>query len=365
MRLALLALLLPTMALADTSRETQTAADRLVSAIKRHDVRTIDAMLATPFRYDAVWFSDAACSKRFAAGGVVKTADRNAFARCLTKLVPQLSTRKAPTLLHAVVTVDPGIELDVEFDVTDESAPKITWVGLAGLFDGSATPMLTAQAFEALRTAGTTMLDDAVRADFKRTPATTSAWMRTCLDDHAVATRTIVWSSTPETGAAFLRATADWAFKPFAPRGVATAACSLSLLTYPASTAPMTEVLPMRPGLASVGVHNFEDDLELTGSMVMPSIATIQQAELLALSSGTLDPKPATQQVLLHTPRDRRSTINICIDTRGTVRNVVAIDRKPGDTARLTKIRSWKFRPYKLNGLATDACAVVQFVLPP
>jgi len=40
------------------------------------------------------------------------------------------------------------------------------------------------------------------------------------------------------------KATDDWTFKPFAPKGVAIKACSLSLLTYPAAKAPSVETLP-------------------------------------------------------------------------------------------------------------------------
>jgi hypothetical protein len=365
-RFALLALLIPSVAIADTASDTTAAAGDLVSAIKRHDAKTIAARLATPFKYNGAWFPDAACTKRFGHAGVLQTKDRDAFARCFAKLVPQLSTRASNAKEGAVITVEPGIEMEVRF-----IDGQVRWLGLAGAGDDKGTPMLTAQAFEALRTKGTTLLDDAVRAELepelvKANPLT--AWIRTCLDEKGTATRTYVWGATLPTGDPFMRATADWAFKPYTVRGVATPVCSLSLLTYPASRAPSVEVLP--PGLVSgprVVSYDFEDDLDLMAPWVAPisAIATIQPAELAALSTTPLDPKPATPMQLLHAPRDRTSDVNVCIDVRGGVKNVVTMSQLPGDRTRAGKIWHWRFKPYLVNGTPTEACALLQFIVTP
>ncbi len=352
MRFALLALLIPSLAFADGAS--------LVRAMKRHDAKAIAAQLETPLAYDA-WFPDAACAKRF-PGGVLQTRDRAAFARCFVKLVPQLSTRTSSAPGGVVVTVEPGIELEVMI-----GDGRVKRIGLAGALDRSSTPMLTAQAFEALRTAGTTLLDDAVRAELeselgKSNP--TSAWIRTCLDETGNATRDIATASTPKTGEVFLRATRDWAFRPFVLRKVPMRACSMSLLTFPSSKAPTIETLP-RHGASRVAAYNFEDDLDLI-SQELPTIATLHATELEALALAPLDPKPATHAQLSVTAPDRVSKINVCISEKGDVRNVVVMGQNPGDRDRAKKIWRWKrFTPYVAKGVATSACALLSFVVTP
>lgn len=359
MRLALLALLIPSVAAAD---DTATWAGEVNRALKRHDTKAIAARLATPLKHAGAWFPDAACTKRFAQPGVLQTKDRDAFARCFAKLVPQLSTRASSYRDGAVITAEPGIELELLFD-TDG---KIRWFGPAGGTGDNGTPMLTAQAFEALRTAGSTLLDDKVRELdrelTKSNPA--SAWIRTCLDENGAATRAVAWSSTPATGDVFLRATSDWAFRAFR-----VPACSMSLLTYPASKAPPVETLPKGVAIGPrIVTYQFEDDLDFTGALIkpLPQIATIQPAELAALAAGPLDPTPATPAQLKVAAPDRLSSINVCISEKGDVRNVVTLDQQPGDRQRASKIWRWKrFKPYLRNGVATEACALLQFVVRP
>jgi hypothetical protein len=331
--------------------------------MKRNDAKAIAARLETPLTYSA-WFADAACAKRFARAGVLHTKDRDAFARCFAKLVPQLSTRASSAPGGVVITVEPGIELELAI-----GAGRVRWIGLAGAGGDKSAPMLTAQAFEAQRTAGTTLLDDAVRADLegelvKASP--TSAWIRTCIDETGNATREVAAASTPKTAEVFLRATSDWAFRPYVFRKVATRVCSMSLLTYPSSMAPAIETLP-RNGATRVSTYSFEDDLDLIPpNLTLPTIATIQPVELEALALAPLDPKPATLAQLSVTAPDRVSDINVCISDKGDVRNVVVMGQNPGDRDRASKIWRWKrFKPYVVKGVAAEACALLQFVVTP
>jgi hypothetical protein len=369
-RFALLALLfaLASPAVAETleivSDGTELAA--LVRDLKRDDVKAITARLETPFKYNGAWFADAKCAKRFARAGVLHTKDRDAFARCLATLVPQLSTRQSAAPSGMILTVEPGMEIEVL--IVDG---RVRWLGPAGAGDDTSPPMLTAQAFEALRTAGTTLLDDAVRADLesqlvKSNPA--SAWIRTCVDETGKATRAVASASTPKTGEVFLRATSDWAFKPYQFRKAPVRVCSMSLLTYPASKAPAIETLP-RSGSdnALLSTSVFENDLDLiSANLILSSIATIQPRELVALSTVTLDPMPATPAQVYVTAPDRLSDINVCIDVKGNVKNVVVMGQNPGDRQRAGKIWRWKqFKPYVANGAPMEACALLQFVVSP
>jgi hypothetical protein len=162
----------------------------------------------------------------------------------------------------------------------------------------------------------------------------------------------------------FLRATSDWKFHPFVHRKIATPACSMSLLTYPASKAPPVEQLPRSSGpLLSDG---FDVDLEIVMHRQLPSIATLRAAELEALAITPLDPKPATAQQILSTAPDRLSDINVCINVKGDVKNVVTMEQNPGDRSRAAKLWRWpRFKPYVRNGVAVEACALLQFVVTP
>jgi hypothetical protein len=230
------------LALANTDRDAEVAASELLHAIKKHDAVGVAAMLQTPMGNGGVWSSDVAC-KKFHKGGVVQTKDKDAFAKCLVKLSPMLSTRRAPEIDAVVLTVEPGVELELAFN-----GLALRWIGPVGArsSDGG-EPLLTAQTFEALRTAGTTLLDDKVRGELASVVGAQgeSMWMKTCIDEQgAITKRTPFDAPSTRIAAAFEKATADWTFKPFAPKGVATKACSLSLLTYPAAKAPSVEVLP-------------------------------------------------------------------------------------------------------------------------
>ena len=363
MRFALLALLIPSVAFADPASDA--AGNELVRAMKRHDAKAIAARLATPFKHDGVWFRDSECATRFALPGVLQTKDRDAFARCFVKLVPQMSTRTSAQRQTVVLTVEPGVELEVSFDAEGQ---KVRWLGAAGGGNDKGAPMLTAQAFEALRTKGTTLLDDAVRDKLepelvKANP--TSAWIRTCLDENGVSTRSLAWSSTTVTGQVFLHATEDWTFRAYKlPKQILPIrVCSLSLLTYPASKAPATETLP--PPKTPL-VYNFEEDLESPIiDHALPSIATLQSYELAALARAPLDPKPATPVQLVNVPSDRISEINVCINAKGDVKNVVTMGQQPGDRTRAGKMWRWKFKPYAPSGTATEACALLSFIVTP
>ena len=241
-----LALLLPVTAVAD-GRDAAFGVGELTRAIKKHDWKAVSTRIATPITYGGMWLPDPVC-KRFAIGGVLKDKDRDALAKCLVKLSPMLSTRHSSRSDGMVLTVEPGLELEVVFD-----GSSLRWIGPAGPpNEDEGVPLLTAQTFEALRTKGSTLLDDALRGTLGRLigesgkPSVVSAWMKTCIDDRgAVTKRLAITVQGTRISAAFEAASADWAFKPFAPRGVPTAACSLTLLSYPAARAPATEELPM------------------------------------------------------------------------------------------------------------------------
>src|SRR5678815_1531958 len=117
-------------------------------------------------------------------------------------------------------------------------AGKLAWIGyVAQTGAGDGLPTLTAQTFEALRTAGTTRLDAAVKktiapvAARERLPI--SSWFKICLDATGAITSANLVEGPIGAGAAFRSAIGDWKFKPFTVGGKPQPACSLTLLTYP------------------------------------------------------------------------------------------------------------------------------------
>lgn len=234
------------MAGAETERDAAFRASEVTRAIKKHDWRWLSARIATPITYGGMWLPAPAC-KRFAIGGVLKAKDRDALAKCLVKLSPMLSTREMARADGVVLTVEPGLELELVFD-----GSSVRWIGPAGPPDeDEGVPLLTAQTFEALRIKGSTLLDEQVRGELAPRigehgkPSVVNAWVKTCIDDRgAITKRSVISAGGTRIGAAFEQAIADWAFKPFTSHGVAMAACSLTLLSYPAARAPATEELP-------------------------------------------------------------------------------------------------------------------------
>jgi hypothetical protein len=142
--------------------------------------------LGDPVSIAGIYFADLACAKRFPRDSVVETAaDKAALARCLAQYTLQVAARKSSLPSGAVLAVDPGIELELGFEGT-----KLSWIGFVGR---ESRPTLTAQAFEALRTAGSKNLDAVIKTrhpELARVDYPISAWVTICVDaDGTVATR--------------------------------------------------------------------------------------------------------------------------------------------------------------------------------
>ena len=222
------------------------ATAQLTGAIRARNAGGIAAVLGSSFTSNGMWFPDAACAKRFETGREIKAAEVTVFARCLARLEIQMSTRRSSLRDGAILTVAPGIEIEFAF-----KGDQVRWIGFptqSGA-DG-AVPMLTAQAAEALRTGGTTLLDARLASQLDvelalQHTSRASAWVKVCLDPAGAIARltTLSGSSEGATGA-FVHAIADWKFRPFEVRGRALPACFVSLLTYPAAKAPAVESYP-------------------------------------------------------------------------------------------------------------------------
>lgn len=409
---SLLLLLVPGIALADPPefkpyrdprRVDTTVADaeqgfaKLTAAIRARDARAIQRQLAKTVQFEGSWFADTACRKRFGRSEELKTtANQAALAKCLAGVKLQVSTRRAATEDGAVLTIDPGIEVEILFD-----GARVRWLSFAGKRAGDALlPTLTAQAFEALRTAGTTKLDAVLKKPLEgplKHNASVSAWMRICLDATGLVTSATVRESEPEievVKSAFAAAVGDWKFKPFTPGGVATPACSLSLLTYPAAKAPDVETLPGPPaGRIVVRDPDGEEDGDeygVEGGMPdgtpggppapplppppppprgAPAPVNVAPSLLEALRiAGTRNilPDEATKREIKQSGKDAVVGVwKLCLDTNGAVMSLTTL-KSTGfaryDQAINTEMRKWKYRPYTINGKVTPVCTAITFI---
>ena len=406
MRSLLALLLVPGLAIADpvefkpypgprrsdtTAADAEQGAAKLTVAIRARDARAIQRLLATAVHFDGVWFADTACRKRFGRREVVTgNGGLAALAKCLAGVKLQLSTRKSSLEDGAVLTIDPGVEVELAFDGT-----RVRWLSFVGQAAGDAVlPTLTAQAFEALRTAGSTNLDAVLAKPLDATVAKsgpTSVWLRVCLDAKGAVTSATVRELVPAlepVKAAFVAAVHDWKFKPLTASGVPTAACSLSLLTYPAAKAPETETLPAPAGVPSkVIVRKVDDDHEVgeeagVGGGTIgapppppppppppapPQNVPPQLLESLRISGDkVIAPDDATQKQIKKSGKERIiGAYKMCLDVSGTV-SLISQLKSTGYAAydqKITKaMRTWRYKPYQINGKATPVCTAVTLI---
>jgi hypothetical protein len=366
----------------DSEQLATTATAQLTSAMRARNTAGIAKVLGTAFTSNGMWFPDATCTKRFESGGEIKGAEVGVFARCLAQLKPQMSTRKSYLRDGAVLTVDPGIEIEVVF-----KGDTLRWIGFP-LQSGSdrAIPMLTAQALESLRTAGTTVLDSQVSAELdleltRQHLAVLTTWIETCLDPagEIARTRTITGSS-PATSEAFLRAISDWKFQPFKVRGEAMPACGVSLLTYPGTKAPSIETYPSSQAPLGTITRSYDfddDDLEFVGGLIggppppppPPSPINVPPSLLENLrvsGSKRIVPDARVKADILAAGKTKVvASMKMCLDDKGNVSSVAQLKSSgyPAyDRTLMTEMRQWLYRPYKVNGKAAPVCTAVTFI---
>jgi len=374
----LVAVLAPSLAVANPEADTARAAATLAAGIRAHDARAVASVFGTSFTNGGVWFADAACAREFAEPSEITGKRLTLFARCLARHRVQLSTRVSALRNGAVLTVEPGIELEVRFN-----GPHLRWIGHPlHPSTGAIIPTLTAQAFEALRAKGSPNLDAALSpAALGIAPsASVSAWLKICLDAQGTTTSVDVHGvASGAISKAFTAAVADWAFRPFEIHGAAIPVCSLSHVTYPASRAPATEILPATSvPVAQTTVIDLDDleDLDLAGSFGPPPVGPVQQAvtpialERLRLT-GTkqIEPDATTRGQMIGAGKlSVLASIKLCVNVRGRVASATL--HKPSgfpdyDAKLLREVRTWTFKPYLISHNPVEVCTTTTFFVVP
>ena len=359
------------------------ATAKLTAAIRARSIAGITEVLGTQFTNNGMWFPDAACATKFEQSGDVKGAEVTAFARCLATLKLQVSTRKAASRDGTLLTADPGVEIELAF-----RGDTLRYIGFP-LQSGAdrAIPMLTAQALEALRTAGTTLLDTKVSTSLdlelsKQRAAVLTSWVKVCLDASGEVVKLAPFqSSSSATSDAFAAAIADWTFKPFLVRGKPQPACGVALLSYPGSKAPPVEQYPSTNAPTSPITRTFDfddEDLDLYGGLIGPPPPpppppappqTITPSALEAMRiAGTksIAPDGATRAEMIRTGKPRVvASLKLCVDASGTVSSTSML-KSSGfpiyDKRLISETRGWVFRPYRVNGKPTAVCTAYTFI---
>jgi hypothetical protein len=327
-----------------------------------------------------MWFPHAGCTKRFGKERTIKKAERATFARCFAKLERQATTRKSANDSAQILTYAPGIEVELGFD-----KDELYYAGYPHA-KPSNVPTITAQAFEGLRKTGSTNVDKLVAAklDAAAKQGPLAAWIEVCLDAKGAMTATVAEASSPESGAAFLAATADWTFRPFVARKTAMPVCSLSLLTYPAAAAPTTEILP-RWWIPDVGEV---DGLGVPGGVMGGAVGTWTPGAgygapppppqnvppsllegLRTSGSITIEPDDVTKTEIVRSGKTKIiGAFKMCLDASGSVSYVAQL-KTTGfaayDSKILREMKTWTYRPFTVNGKSTPACTAVTFIYTP
>src|SRR5262245_140974 len=158
------------------------AADTFVQAANHADAAAIEAMLDEPFELEGVWFEDPSC-REFAAPARLRHDKFPALAKCLATLRLQLSGRGSASSIGALVTYDPGIELELRFFTFDTSA----WLHSIGPVSRNekeeSIPTITPALFESLLTRDAPDPSTTARFAAEMTGRDyVYAWLKVCVD---------------------------------------------------------------------------------------------------------------------------------------------------------------------------------------
>ena len=341
---------------------------RLEEAIRNRDVKAIETLLGNAPQFDGLWFPDASCAKRFGKRGTAEKSDIRTLARCFAQLKPIATTRRSSLSGGAIMTFEPGVEIELAFRSDHVAYAASLWPRDTD----RGAPTLTMQALEALRTAGTTQLDTALAT---KLTGDASAWIKVCLDAKGtVSTFVAEAKPNPAAGEAFVAAIADWSFKPFR-RG--TPACGFTLLTYPATKAPATEVLPPPPAPVS-SVSPILDEIEnpfnfdgvsINGTPVPTNVPPSQLERNRIRGTKQIDPDAVTKVDIAKAGKSSVvASFKLCVDTNGRV-STVSMLKSSGfvdyDVKLEREMRRWAYAPFMLNGAATAVCTAVTFIYRP
>jgi hypothetical protein len=330
--------------------QTQDLAATFVQAARRGDVSAVRKMFGSSITNGGLWFPDPICELEFAAPGEIGGDRLDELARCLTKVKLSVAPREDSLLDVALLTYDPGIELEARFlDLVQ--GPWVTWIGFVSRRNlADALPTISPDVLEQLRAAGNREprvpeLDGEVaRAE----DHFVYAWVKLCIDAEGNVTGVHPReASTEHAGTALVAAIADWKFRPFAPGGRPMPVCSVVLLATPLAAALPKVKIP------------FPIDSDTFGTVAPGALVRISGETRVAPAD---DMKAAIQKIGL---RRVIGTFKVCIDTAGIVHDVRILRSTgiPSYDGRIVQTMSkWRYEPFVDDGKPAPVCTAVTFV---
>lgn len=329
--------------------KTRDAALAFTKASQAGDVGTIRQMLGPSVVNGGLWFPDPTCESEFAVPGEVGGGRLDELARCLTLVQLRPGSREDSLPDGALLTYAPGFELEAQF-TEKPSGTWLSWIGYVARRDtADALPTITPEALEALRTAGAR--EPAVQglapsiATSRRKYA--FAWVKVCIDAEGTVTGAHVrQASSTRALDAFVAASADWKFRPFAPKGQPIPVCSLVLLGSPLAPALAHEKIPM----------------PMTGDK--PQVAP---DDLVRVAGERLIAPDDDDKVRIEKAGNPRlvGSFKVCLDTNGKVTDVHVL-RSTGlptyDNLIIARVSAWRYQPYLDDDVAKPVCTAVNFI---
>jgi hypothetical protein len=325
------------------------AAEMFVQATNRGDAAAIEAMLDEPFQLDGVWFEDPSC-REFATPARLRADKFPALAKCLATLRLQPSGRNSVLSTAALVTYEPGIELELRFFAFDTSS----WLHSIG-------PVSYEEQKPSIPTISPALLDSLRTTRDAPDPSTTvrlaaelagrdyvSAWLKVCVDVRGDVTVESRDATSELVGDVFSNVAKTWKFSPVVLGGQPSPACSFVRLVYPAGKGPAAQDIPIpirTPSLAEPKA------LEARRAAGLPNIV----------------PDDLDKSALASTPHNRaKGAFKVCLDSAGNI-ELVNMLRSTGipnyDSKIISTIsKTWRYTPFTVDGVPKPICTVVVFV---
>jgi hypothetical protein len=323
-------------------------ATTFADASRSGDVATLRKMMGPEVTVGGLWFPDPTCQQEFAGGGEIGGGRLDELARCLTTVKLSVSSRKDSLVDVAVLTYEPGMEIEARF-IDRPTGPWLSWIGYEARKDvGDALPTITPETLESLRTAG--QRDPAIPGVTNEPTTAIYAWVKTCIDGEGKVTGTHVReASTPAAARLFLAAIADWSFKPFAPAGQPLPVCSLVVLGKPFADVVKSAEIPMPTRMPD------------------NKLMMISPHSLHRISGNRLVVPDDKTKTAIHNAGISRvvGTYQFCINEAGHIGDLAMLRSTgvpPYDAEILREISHWEYAPYVDEGKVIPVCTAVTFV---
>jgi hypothetical protein len=326
---------------------TQDFATAFANASRAGDVTALRAMMGPHVMLGGLWFPDPTCQQEFAGTGEIGGGRLDELARCLTTIKLTTSARKDALVDVAVLSYDPGLEIEARF-IDKPTGPWLSWIGYEARKDlVDALPTITPEALESLRTTG--QRDPALPGVADAPEKAVYAWVKTCIDGEGKVTGTHVReASTPNAARLVQAAIGDWSFKPFVVGGQPLPVCALVPVGKPFAKVVEHARIPMPTRMPDGKLMISPTSLHRTvGKMgIVPDDET-----------KTAIQKAGIGRVV--------GTFQFCISEAGQVQDLAMLRSTgvpPYDAKILREISHWEYEPYIDDGKPTSVCTAVTFI---